>query len=38
MEGVDKTVKEEIAGALAGAKKAALPTEADLMTDVYVRY
>jgi acetoin:2,6-dichlorophenolindophenol oxidoreductase subunit alpha len=38
MEDVDKSVKKEIASALAGAKKAALPTEADLMTDIYVRY
>jgi pyruvate dehydrogenase E1 component alpha subunit len=38
MDAIDKTVKAEMAAVLADAKAAPVPTEADLLTDVYVRY
>jgi pyruvate dehydrogenase E1 component alpha subunit len=38
LESIDKEVKDEIAKVLARARSAPLPTEADLLTDVYVRY
>jgi pyruvate dehydrogenase E1 component alpha subunit len=37
-EAEDKTIVATIAGAVAKAKSAPLPGEADLMTDVYVKY
>ena len=37
-EEVDRTAREEIERAVAAAKAAPMPTEADLLTDVYVRY
>jgi pyruvate dehydrogenase E1 component alpha subunit len=38
LEAIDRSAKDHIAHAMAEAKKAPLPTEADLLTDVYVRY
>ena len=37
-DAVDKQVADQIAQSLVDAKAAPMPTEADLMTDVYVRY
>jgi TPP-dependent pyruvate/acetoin dehydrogenase alpha subunit len=38
LEGIDDSIKAEVAKVLVDAKAAALPTEADLMTDIYVSY
>jgi acetoin:2,6-dichlorophenolindophenol oxidoreductase subunit alpha len=38
LTGIDKTVKGEIDKVMVDAKAAPQPTEADLMTDIYVRY
>ncbi|MEO8667837.1 MAG: thiamine pyrophosphate-dependent dehydrogenase E1 component subunit alpha [Bauldia sp.] len=38
LDAIDKSVASEIVRIVADAKAAAMPTEADLMTDVYVRY
>ncbi len=38
LEAIEKEVKAQIADCLAAAKAADMPTEADLMTDVYVDY
>jgi TPP-dependent pyruvate/acetoin dehydrogenase alpha subunit len=38
LDGVDKAIKGEIDTVMADAKAAPQPTEADLMTDIYVRY
>ena len=38
LEAIDDCIKADIAKVMVDAKAAALPTEADLMTDIYVRY
>jgi pyruvate dehydrogenase E1 component alpha subunit len=38
LDSIDKTVASDMARIVADAKAATMPTEADLMTDVYVRY
>jgi TPP-dependent pyruvate/acetoin dehydrogenase alpha subunit len=38
LDEIDRTARDDIARTMVEAKAAPLPTEADLMTDVYFRY